>query len=331
MLWMLPLVAALFWFLTYRRSMALPPLWSVRAMSMQGTTIAVFIPTVVGAAAWMGSREARRGLTDLLAGTARPRWARQLATWAATTGWAMVAYLGCVGVLYGVTAPQVSWGGPLWWPAAVGAASLPASAALGFAAGALRPSRFTPPLVAVAAFLALEISVQFIHGAGSYWQISPLVAGFWELGTNEGLATFYPYLPDLAIAQLIFLAGLTAALLGVLGLPAGSGGRWLRRIRGRRHRGRPAGGRDRRRAGRHRPARRPRHDRHPRPARRGQRPADPLHPGLQPDRDPGLPAPRLRRLPVAGGGRPRTGARRGGGPARRAGAHQPGRDRLPTS
>jgi hypothetical protein len=229
MAWMLPPVALLFWFLTYRRSVALPPLWSVRAMSAQGTAIAVFIPTVVGAAAWMGTRESRLGLTDLLAVTARPRWARQLATWAATTGWALLAYAGCIAVLYGVTAGQGAWGGPLWWPAAVGAASLPALSALGFAVGALRPSRFTPPLAAVAAFLALEISLQFIHGAGSYWQISPLVAGSWDVGLNEGIATFYPYLPDLAIAQLAFLAGLTAALLGVLGLPVGAGGRRLRR------------------------------------------------------------------------------------------------------
>jgi hypothetical protein len=141
----------------------------------------------------------------------------------------MVAYLGCVGVLYGVTARQAAWGGPLWWPAAVGAASLPAFSALGFAAGTLRPSRFTTPLVAIAAFLALEISTNFIHGDHSYWQISPLIAGPWELPGDEGLATFYPYLPDLPIAQVMFLAGLTAALLGVLGLPAGSGGRWLRR------------------------------------------------------------------------------------------------------
>jgi len=232
MIGMLPFIAALFWFLTYRRAIALPPLWNLRAMGAQGTTIAVFIPAVVGAAAWMGSRETRRGLTDLLAGTARPRWARQLATWAAATGWAIVAYLGCLGVLYGVTAGQASWGGPLWWPAAVGLASLPALSALGFAAGVLRPSRFTPPLAAVAAFLLLEISLQFIHGAGSYWQISPLVAGLWDLGTYEGLATFYPYLPDLAIAQLIFLAGLTATLLGGLGLPAGAGGRGLRQWAG---------------------------------------------------------------------------------------------------
>jgi hypothetical protein len=230
MLWMLPLTAALFWFVTYRRAMALPPMWNVRAMTMQSTAAAVFVPTVIGAAAWMGSREGRLGVADLLTVTARPRWARQLATWAATTCWAAVAYLACVAVLYAVTARQATGGGPLWWPVAVGVASLPALSALGFAAGALRPSRFTTPLVAVGAFLALEISLQFIHGGRSSVQISPLVAGPWELGTtDEGVATFYPYLRDLPIAQVTFLAGCTAASLGVLGLPAASGGRRLRR------------------------------------------------------------------------------------------------------
>jgi hypothetical protein len=227
--WMLPVATVLFWFITYRKSMALPPLWNVRAMTMQSSALAGFVPTVVGAAAWMGSREGRHGMTDLVAGTARPRWARQLATWAATTCWAMVAYVGCVGVLYGVIARQAAWGGPLWWPALVGAASLPALSALGFAAGALRPSRFTAPLVAVAAFVGLELSAELIHGSQSYWQISPLVAGPWELQPSEAVGTFYHYLPDLPIAQVMFLAGLTAAVLGVLGLPAGSGGQWLRR------------------------------------------------------------------------------------------------------
>ncbi|GIF98864.1 hypothetical protein [Catellatospora citrea] len=229
MLWMLPAVLALFWLITYRPAMAHPPLWNIRAMMMQTNASAVFVPTVVGAAAWLGSREARNGMTDLLAGTSRPRWARQLAGWAATTCWALLAYAGCVAALYTVTAQQGAWGGPLWWPVAVGAAGLPAFSALGFAAGALRPSRFTAPLTAVGAFLALELSAQFIHGDDSAWQISPLVAGPWELGADQGVATFYRYLPDLPIAQLMFLGGLTAALLGILGLPVGSGGRRLRR------------------------------------------------------------------------------------------------------
>ncbi len=229
MLWMLPVAAALFWFTVYRKSMASPPLWNLRAMTMQGPALLDFVSPVVGAAAWMGSREGRRHTTDLLAGTARPRWARQFATWAATTCWAVVAYLGCVGVLYGVTAQQAAWGGPLWWPAAVVAASLPAFSALGFAAGTLFPSRFTTPLAAVAAFLALGFSTVPIHGSTSYWQISPVVAGPWDIGPDAGVGTFYHYLPDLPIAQVMFLAGLTVAVLGVLGLPAGSGGRWLRR------------------------------------------------------------------------------------------------------
>jgi hypothetical protein len=228
MLWMMPLAVALFWLTTYRKAMAMPPLWNLRAASMQSGALVAFVCPVVGAAAWMGSREPRRHIIDLVTITARPRWARQLATWAATSCWAIVAYLGCVAVLYRATAQQATWGGPLWWPAAVGAASMPALTALGFAAGTLVPSRFTAPLAAVAAFFALALSTELIHGSQSYWQISPLVTGPWDTGPDAGVGTFYPYLPDLPIAQVMFLAGLTLAVLGALVLPKGSGGRSLR-------------------------------------------------------------------------------------------------------
>jgi hypothetical protein len=46
------------------------------------------------------------------------------------------------------------------------------------------------------------------------------------------VGTFYPYLPDLPIAQVMFLAGLTVAVLAALALPRGSGGRWLRAAAG---------------------------------------------------------------------------------------------------
>ena len=228
MLWMLPVAVALFWFTTYRKAMATPPLWYPRAASLHTGTLLAFACPVAGAAAWVGSRDARRRTTDLVTITARPRWARQLAAWAATTTWAMVGYLGCVAALYGVTAQHAAWGGPLWWPVAVAAASLPALSAAGFAAGTLIPSRFTAPLAAIGAFFALALSTQLIHGSQSYWQISPVVSGPWDAGPDPGVATFYPYLPDLSIAQVLFLAGLTIAILGTLALPAGRG-RWLRR------------------------------------------------------------------------------------------------------
>ena len=229
MLWMLPVAGALFWLTTYRKVMAMPPLWNLRAPAMQTGALLAFVWPVAGAAAWTGSREGRRHTTDLVAIAARPRWARLLAAWAATTCWAMAGYLGCVAVLYGVTARQAAWGGPLWWPAVVAAASLPALSALGFAAGALVPSRFTAPLAAVGAFFVLALSTELIHGSQSYWQISPLVSKPWDIGPDAGMATFYPYLADLPIAQVMFLAGLTVAVLGALALPAGRGGRWLRR------------------------------------------------------------------------------------------------------
>jgi hypothetical protein len=228
MAWLLPVVIGLFWLTTYRKDVAMPPLWNVRAAGLQLGAVLDFAVPVTGAAAWMGSREARRRVTDQVTVTARPRWPRLLAPWAATTIWAMTAYLGCTAVLYGVTAHQASWGGPLWWPAAVGAATLPAFAALGFVLGTFLPGRFTAPLTCIAAFFVVALSTQLIRGSQSYWNVSPIVTGPWDLGPQAGVATFYPYLPDLPIAQVMFLAGLTAALLGALALPAGSGGQALR-------------------------------------------------------------------------------------------------------
>jgi hypothetical protein len=230
MAWLLPVAIGLFWLTTYRKDMAMPPLWNLRAAGLQTGAVLDFAVPVTGAAAWMGSREARRRVVDLVTITARARWARLLAPWAATTIWATAAYLGCVAVLYGVTAHQASWGGPLWWPAAVAAASLPVFSALGFAIGTFLPSRFTAPLAAIAAFFILALSTELIHGSQSYWQVSPIVTGPWDLSPQAGVATFYPFLPDLSIAQVIFLAGLTVALLGVLVLPAGSGSRTARAV-----------------------------------------------------------------------------------------------------
>ena len=155
--WILPLIAALFWFDSYRPSTALPPLWIERTFYNLGQAHALidFGPFVAGVAAWMGSRDGRRGLSDLVTATARPRWAAQLATWSATTCWAVGGYLVFVGVLFGVYAGQGIWGGPPWWPVAVGAAGVAAFSALGFALGAYFPSRFAAPLAAFGAFLAL--------------------------------------------------------------------------------------------------------------------------------------------------------------------------------
>jgi hypothetical protein len=225
---LLPVMIALFWLVTYRKTMAMPPLWNVRSAGLQTGVVADFAIPVTGAAAWMGAREARRGVSDQLTVTAWPRLTRLLIQWAATAIWAMLAFLACLAIGYGTTAHQASWGGPLWWPAAVAAVSVAAFSALGFAAGAVCPARFTAPLVAIAAFFLVALSTEPISGSHSAWQVSPVVTGPWDMGSQAGVATFYPFVPDLSIVQVMFLAGLTVALLGVLALPAGSASRALR-------------------------------------------------------------------------------------------------------
>src|SRR5581483_10944682 len=228
MLWLLPLVGALFWYNGYREVMTLPPMWNLRAMTLQNRLLLDLVVPAVGAAAWMGSREGRRDMTDLLGVTARPRWSRQLATWAATTAWAEAGCLACIAVAYIMTARQASWDGPLWWPAAVSVAGVPPLTAIGFAAGALFPSRFVTPLVTVAVFFGFAFSTQAASGDHSYWQISPLTSGAFVIGAAPGVASFYRYLPDLSIAQVMFTAGLSAAVLGALGLSAAGNGPRLR-------------------------------------------------------------------------------------------------------
>ena len=220
MIVMLPLAAVLFWYQAYRHVMALPPMWNVRAMTMQNDALLDFAMPVTAAAAWAGWREQRRGITELLSGTPRSAWTRRLAAWAATTCWALAGYLICVAVVYGITARQASWAGPLWWPAAVGAAGIPALSAFGFVAGAMLPSRFTTPLLVIVAFFGLGYSSSAAASEHSIWQLSPLVTGWAGIGADPGVATFYRYLPDLSIAQVMFLGGVTLALLGVLGLPS---------------------------------------------------------------------------------------------------------------
>jgi hypothetical protein len=227
--WILPLIAALFWFDSYRPSTAQSPIWMLRTFwnMGQGHTIIDFGPFVAGVAAWMGSRDGRRGTADLLTATARPRWAAQLATWAATAIWAVGAYLVFVGVMFGVYAQQGVQGSPPWWWVAVGAAGVTAFSAAGFAIGAYYPSRFAAPLAAFGGFLVMVMSSQTGFRDTSGWALILPTNSNSNYEPASGI--FYPYLPDLPIARMMFLAGIAVVALGLLGLPAKASGPRLRR------------------------------------------------------------------------------------------------------
>jgi hypothetical protein len=225
----LPLVAALFWFDSYRPSASVSPalyalvtFWNMG----QGHTIIDFGPFVAGMAAWIGSRDGRRGTADLVSITVRPRWVAQLATWAAATIWAVGAYLAFVGIMFAVYARDGVQGQPPWWWVAVGAIAVAAFSAAGFTLGALFPNRFIAPLAAFAGFFAMVESSQTGFHDQTGWALLLPTNSNGNFQQDSGI--FYPYLPDLPIARIIFLAGIGIAFLGVLGWAGRGAGRWPR-------------------------------------------------------------------------------------------------------
>jgi hypothetical protein len=226
----LPLIAVVLWFDCYRIAATLPPLWVWRLFYIlgQGHALVDFAPFVAGIAAWMGSRDGRRGMADLVTATVRPRWEAQLATWAATVIWAVGAYLVCMAVMLYLLGRSVAWGGPPWWPIAVDGVGVAAFASVGFAAGARFPARFTPPVVAFGAVLAIGMSSQTGFASFRGWALILPTMSNGNFGQDAGI--FYQFLPDLPIARVMFLAGIAVAAVGLLGLPATAGGPRLRRV-----------------------------------------------------------------------------------------------------
>jgi hypothetical protein len=226
----LPLIAVLFWFDSYRIAATMPPLWVERLYYIlgQGHALVDFAPFVAGVAAWMGSRDGRRGMTDLVTATVRPRWEVQLATWAATVVWAVGAYLVVMAVTLWLLGRSIVWGSPPWWPVAVSAVGVAAFCSLGFALGAYFPGRFIAPVAAFGALFAMGTSSQIGFSTSGGWALILPTMSNNNFDRDAGL--FYPFVPDVPIARVMFCAGVAVAAAGLLGLPASAGGRRLRQF-----------------------------------------------------------------------------------------------------
>ena len=178
-LWVLPLLALLVYFDTYRTVSGYPPVWTVRALAVPDRLLVDFAAFAGGFSAWAGSREGRRKTEDLLGTTARPAWARQLAALAGTMFWLVLAFLAAVAALYVQTAHVAAWGGPPLWPVAVGLVALVTICVVGFTAGAVFPGRFTAPVVAVGAVVLHIVGTHAVNDPGM-----PNLHDLLSLGTN---------------------------------------------------------------------------------------------------------------------------------------------------
>jgi hypothetical protein len=216
--YLLPLLAAVFYFNTVRTADGYPPVWTVRSSVIENQMLFEFSAFAAGLAAWAGSREGRRKTVDLMASTPRAVWARRAFTLAGTLGWLLLAFLAGVAVLYVQTALQATWGGPPLWPVIVGVAGVTASAVLGFTAGVFFPGRFTAPLVAILVFVLTQVGFRQALGmtpgtSSTYAVLSPF-----RSGPLVDAGVYYRVAPDVSIVQVMFMGGIAVALFGVLGL-----------------------------------------------------------------------------------------------------------------
>ena len=95
--YVLPLLAAVFYFDTLRTADGFAPIWTLRASVIGDHMLFEFSAFAGGLAAWAGSREGRRKTVDLVAATPRAAWARRGTALAGTLCWMLLAFLAGVG------------------------------------------------------------------------------------------------------------------------------------------------------------------------------------------------------------------------------------------
>jgi hypothetical protein len=217
--YVLPLLAAVFYFNTVRTADGFPPVWTLRASVIGDHMLFEFSAFAGGMAAWAGSRERRRKTLDLAGTTPRAAWARLSVTLAGTLGWLLLAFLAEVAVIYIHTALQATWGGPPLWPVFVGAAGVIAVTMIGFTCGAAFPRRFTAPLVAIGVLVLYQTGFREALGitplSGTYALLSPA-----NVPPSVDAGVYYHVAPDVPIMQVMFMGGIAIGLSGVLGVAA---------------------------------------------------------------------------------------------------------------
>jgi hypothetical protein len=218
--YVLPLLAAVFYFDTFRTADGFPPVWTLRASVIPDHMLIEFSAFAGGLAAWAGSREGRRKTLDLVAATPRAAWARLGAALAGTLCWLLLAFLAGVAVLYVQTALQATWGGPPLWPVLVGAAGVTVVTMIGFTCGVFFPGRFTAPLVAVGVLVlnlaGFREALNVTASSGTYALLSPN-----RPPPPVDAGVFYHVPPDVSIVQVMFMGGIAVALVVALGLAPG--------------------------------------------------------------------------------------------------------------
>jgi hypothetical protein len=222
--WCIPLLAILFIYDPYKTAAAYPALWPLRSTVVLNKFWPDIVVFAAGFAAWSGTREGRRNVSDLLSTTTRPAWTRQLCSLAGTAFWAVATFLAGAVVLCVQTSAAATWGSAPVWPVIVGVVGMIAVCAVAFTCGALFPGRFTAPVAAVGITIVTLAAFRQAVGdnGGSTGAIGVLSPDGSVPGNDWGL--FYPVSVGVPIVQVMFMGGVALAAVGVLGLSPRAGG-----------------------------------------------------------------------------------------------------------
>lgn len=207
-LWMFPVVVAAFALLT-REALSPVVVWIFpNTLTALRPNLLWLVPLAGGLAAWVATRERRRGTEELLSTTPRPAPFRDLASWAAIAGWCCLAYASACVVFLVLTYLNATWGAPDPGPIVVGLVQVAAFSALGYAAARWLPSRFTPPLLAIALYAVLAL----LAGADRF--------GIGSLSPAAGpsLSVWHREVPDPTGPQALVLSGLLGVGLAATAL-----------------------------------------------------------------------------------------------------------------
>lgn len=202
--------------------LAHPEQWSSRWSALAAysrVSLLVLCPLMVTVGAWQAGRDTRRGIDELLATVARPRWQPLLVTFTAVslggTAGAVVAFAGAA-LPVGRTASHAGW---QWgWAVAVGVLALWTGAALGFVVGRHVRLRVIAPVAGLTAYLGLAVGTYLPDRAAwlspaTAWSVPerlPPALHAWQGTWLLALAVVF-----LALAARRWRAASAAALLAV--------------------------------------------------------------------------------------------------------------------
>ena len=220
--WVLPLLAAVFYFDALRTADGFPPVWAQPAAVIPDHMSWDF-GAVRGRARRLGRRPARAAgrPCDLVGDHAARGLGAAVRRARRTLCWVLLAFLAGVAVIYVQTALQAAWGGPPLWPVLVGVACVTVVTVVGFAAGRVLPravhraARRDRRVPAPSSGRRPRRQQLRLHPRGRH-----LRAAFAGQGAAAlvDAGTYYHVAPDVSIVQVMFMAGIAVALFGVLGL-----------------------------------------------------------------------------------------------------------------